>query len=99
MISNALTSLRVVLQGCHGVKPEQKAMAEARFLKVLTRNFQSEEEMSRALKLFNDASEGVLISKTDEKSARSWQHAYDSARQVGLQDINVEEAFFDVRLC
>lgn len=98
MITSTPLKLRITLQDCTGIKPELRARAEARFAKVLQRSFANEEDMARALKLFNDAAEGGLISKADEKQARSWQQAYEAARQSGLQDISVEEAFFDVRL-
>ncbi len=98
MTTSALTSFRVTLQDCDGIKPDIKAKAEARFAKVIGRSFPNQEAMTRAYKLFNDAAEGGLISKADEKQARTWQQAYEAARQSGLQDISVEEAFFDVRL-
>ena len=98
MTTSALTSFRVTLQDCDGIKPDIKAKAEARFAKVIERSFPNQEAMTRAYKLFNDAAEGGLISKADEKQARTWQQAYEAARQSGLQDISVEEAFFDVRL-
>lgn len=98
MITTNLSNLRITLQDCPGIKPELKAKAEARFAKVLERFFANHEELANALKLFNDAAEGGVISKADEKQARSWQQAYEAARQSGLQDISIEEAFFDVRL-
>lgn len=98
MTTTALNSFRVTLQDCDGIKPDIKSKAEARFAKVLERSFANQEDMACAFKLFNDAAEGGLISKADEKHARSWQQAYEAARQSGLQDISVEEAFFDVRL-
>lgn len=97
MTTTALTSFRVTLQDCDGIKPDIKAKAEARFAKVIERSFPNQEAMTRAYKLFNDAAEGGLISKADEKQARTWQQAYEAARQSGLQDISVEEAFFHVR--
>lgn len=98
MTTSALTSFRVTLQDCDGIKPDIKAKAEARFAKVIERTFPNQEAITRALKLFNDAAEGGVISKSNESLARSWQQAYEVARQAGLQGIAAEEAYFDVRL-
>ncbi|MBL8355671.1 MAG: hypothetical protein JNM01_12650 [Delftia acidovorans] len=98
MTTSALTSFRVTLQDCEGIKPDIKAKAEARFAKVLERSFPDQEAMTRAYKLFNDAAEGGVISKADEKTAISWLKAAEAAHQAGLQGIAVEEAFFEVRL-
>lgn len=98
MTTTALSTFRVTLQDCDGIKPDLKKKAEARFVKTLERGFPSQDAMSHAFKLFNDASEGGVISKADERTALSWQKAYEAARQAGLQDIGMEEAFFEVRL-
>lgn len=98
MITATTPSFRVTLQDCSGVKPDVRAQAEARFSKVLERSFPSAEAMARAYKLYNDAAEGGVIGKTNEPIARSWQKAYELARQAGFQGISVEEAYFEVRL-
>ncbi|AOV05790.1 hypothetical protein [Delftia tsuruhatensis] len=98
MTTSTLTSFSVTLQDCEGIKPDLKRKAEARFAKVIERSFPNPEAMTRAYKLFNDAAEGGVISKADEKTALSWLKAAEAAHQAGLQDIAVEEAFFQVRL-
>lgn len=92
------STFSVTLQDCSGIKEDAKTKAEARFAKVLERSFPNQEAMTRAFKLFSDAAEGGIISKSNEPLARSWQKAYEAARQAGLQGIAVEEAYFDVRL-
>lgn len=62
-----LSSLRISLQDCDGIEHGIKAKAEARFAKVIERSFPNEEAMTRAYKLFDDAAEGSVISKADEK--------------------------------
>ena len=98
MTTTALSTFRVTLQDCDGIEHDIKAKAEARFAKVLERSFPDQETMTRAYKLFNDAAEGGVISKADEKTAISWLKAAEAAHQAGLQGIAVEEAFFEVRL-
>ena len=96
MPTSALTSFRVTLQDCIGIEHDIKAKAEARFAKVLERSFPDHDAMTRAYKLFNDAAEGGVISKADEKTAISWLKAAEAAHQAGLEGIAVEEAFFEV---
>lgn len=97
-MTTSTSSFRVTLQDCDGIEHNIKSKAEARFAKVLERSFPDQEAMTRAYKLFNDAAEGGVISKADEKTAISWLKAAESAHQAGLQGIAVEEAFFEVRL-
>lgn len=94
----SIATFSVTLQDCSGIKEDAKIKAEARFTKVLERSFPNPEAMTRAFKLFNDAAEGGIISKSNESLARSWQQAYESALQAGLQGIAAEEAYFEVRL-
>ena len=93
-----IPTFRVTLQDCSGIADDIKNKAEARFSKVLERGFPNQEAMTRAFKLFSDAAEGGIISKSDEPLARSWQKAYEAARQAGFQGIASEEAYFEVRL-
>ncbi|EPD34536.1 hypothetical protein [Delftia acidovorans] len=97
MTSPALTSFRVTLQDCDGIEHNIKTKAEARFAKVIERSFPNHEAMTRAYKLFNDAAEGGLISKADEKVATSWLKAAEAAHQAGIQGIAAEAAFFEIR--
>lgn len=97
-MTTSSSSFSVTLHDCNGMKADAKTKAEARFSKVLERSFPSAEAMARAYKLYNDAAEGGVIGKTNEPIARSWQKAYELARQAGFQGISVEEAYFEVRL-
>ena len=91
--------IEVQLQDCPAdMSPQIKEKAEQRFAKELARSFRSEDDLRKAFKLFTDASEGGTISKAEEKIATTWSKAYDKARQAGMHDIAVEEAFFAVRL-
>lgn len=80
------------------IDPAIKEKAESRFSKELLKNFNTEDDLRQAYKLFTDASEGSIISKTEVKIAESWVKAFDKARQAGFRDIAVEEAYFEVRL-
>ena len=91
--------IEVQLQDCPAdMSPQIKEKAEQRFAKELARSFRSDDDLRRAFKLFTDASEGGTISKSEEKIATTWTTAFDTARQAGMRDIAVEEAFFEVRL-
>lgn len=97
MEATSLVNVRLV--DCPSdIDPALKEKAENRFAKELAKNFQSQDEMRQAYKLFADASEGGFISKSEEKIAMTWTKAFEKARQVGFLDIAVEEAYFDVRL-
>lgn len=80
------------------IEPAIRKKAESRFAKELLRSFPGEDQMRQAYKLFMDASEGGLISKSEEKIATTWTKAFEKARMAGFRDIAVEEAYFDVRL-
>ena len=84
-MTTSSSSFRVTLQDCDGIEHNIKSKAEARFAKVLERSFPDQEAMTRAYKLFNDAAEGGVISKADEKTAISWLKAAEAAHQAGLQ--------------
>ena len=68
-MTTSSSSFRVTLQDCDGIEHNIKSKAEARFAKVLERSFPDQEAMTRAYKLFNDAAEGGVISKADEKNS------------------------------
>lgn len=91
--------IEVRLQDCPAdMRPEIREKAEQRFAKELARSFRGEGELRKAFKLFTDASEGGTISKAEEKIATTWTNAYDKARQAGMREIAVEEAYFEVRV-
>ena len=97
MESTAVVEVRLV--DCPtDIDPAIKEKAEGRFAKELLKSFPSEDQMRQAYKLFMDASEGGLISKSEEKIATTWTKAFEKARMAGFRDIAVEEAYFDVRL-
>lgn len=80
------------------LRQELRRKAEERFEKELRRSFPDESALFSAFKLFNDASEGGLLTKAEEKEATAWSKAFDKARQAGFRDIAVEEAYFEVRV-
>lgn len=91
--------IEVQLQDCPAdMNPQVKEKAEQRFAKELARSFSTDDDLRKAFKLFTDASEGGTISKSEEKIAITWTTAFDKARQAGMRDIVIEEAFFEVRL-
>lgn len=91
--------IEVQLQDCPAdMSPQIKEKAEQRFAKELARSFSTDDDLRKAFKLFTDASEGGMISKAEEKIATTWTTAFDKARQAGMRDVAVEEAFFEVRL-
>lgn len=93
------TTIIVHLEDCpSSMGAEIRQKAENRFAKELRKNFASDDAMGRAYKLFTDASEGGMISKSDEQIAIQWRNAFTKAAQAGFRDIAVEEAYFNVRL-
>ncbi|GAB2806612.1 hypothetical protein GCM10027276_04200 [Comamonas piscis] len=91
--------LDVRLQDCPtDLKQELKSKAEERFAKELRKSFANDNDLQHAFKLFSDASEGGLLSKSEEKVATAWTRAFDKARQAGMRDLAVEEAYFEVKL-
>ena len=91
--------IEVKLQDCPAdMTADIRAKAEQRFAKELARSFRGDDDMRKAFKLFTDASEGGTISKAEEKIATTWNKAYDKARQAGMRDIAVDEAYFEVRI-
>ncbi|MNS45103.1 hypothetical protein D3C72_775630 [compost metagenome] len=97
MDSQLLIDVR--LQDCPSdLTQEMKSKAEERFAKELRKSFTDDKALQRAFKLFSDASEGGVLTKSEEKIATTWTKAFDKARQAGFRDIVVDEAYFDVRL-
>ncbi len=92
-------TIDVRLQDCPAdLSPDLKSKAEQRFLRELLKSFSDVKALQQAYKLFNDASEGGVLTKTEEKVATTWTKAFDKARQAGFRDIAVDEAYFDVRV-
>ena len=91
--------IEVQLQDCPAdMSPQIKVKVEQRFAKELARSFSTDDDLHKAFKLFTDASEGGTITKAEEKIATIWTKAYDKARQAGMRDIAVDEAYFEVRI-
>lgn len=89
----------VRLQDCPAdLKQELKLKAEERFVRELRKSFPDDKALRQSFKLYSDASEGGLLSKAEEKIATNWTRAFDKARQAGMRDLAVEEAYFEVRL-
>jgi hypothetical protein len=80
------------------LKEDLQRKAEERFERELRKSFPDDKALFQAYKLFNDAAEGGLLTKSEEKVATTWTKAFDKARQAGFRDIAVEEAYFEVRV-